>query len=150
MTGHADVAAARAEVDRTRAQMSDTLSEIESLIGGRVQAVQSRLNVVQLVRDNPWPALAAAVSVGVAIGATGADAKAAKAAAVAARDAGATAVNATAKAARQAPARASGAVHGATGALWRHLDTIAEALLLGIVDRLQEPATTPPPEARAG
>jgi hypothetical protein len=130
--------------------MSDTLSEIDSLITGRVEAVQARFDVVQLVRDHPWPALAAAVGVGVAVGATGAEAKAARAAAGAARQAGSTAVNATAKAARQAPARASGAVHGATGALWRHLDTLAEALLLGIVDRLQEPASTTTPETRAG
>jgi hypothetical protein len=48
--------------------MSSTLAELEH-----------KLNVTQIVRDNPWPALALAVGAGFALSGSGADVKAAAA-----------------------------------------------------------------------
>jgi hypothetical protein len=65
------------EIERTRERMSGTVAEIDARISERVEAVKERFDVVQLIRDNPWPALAIAVGAGVLLSATGADTKAA-------------------------------------------------------------------------
>jgi uncharacterized protein DUF3618 len=62
----------RRDIEQTRERMSTTLAELEQ-----------RLNVMQVVRDHPWPALALAVGAGLALSASGADAKAAAATVVA-------------------------------------------------------------------
>jgi hypothetical protein len=62
----------RRDIEQTRERMSTTLAELEQ-----------RLNIMQVVRDHPWPALALAVGAGVALSASGADAKAAAATVVA-------------------------------------------------------------------
>ncbi len=56
----------RRDIEQTRERMSTTLTELEQ-----------RLNVVQVVRDHPWPALAVAFGAGLALSASGADKKAA-------------------------------------------------------------------------
>jgi hypothetical protein len=56
----------RRDIEQTRERMSTTLTELEQ-----------RLNVVQVVRDHPWPALALAFGAGLALSASGADRKAA-------------------------------------------------------------------------
>jgi hypothetical protein len=56
----------RRDIEETRERMSTTLTELEQ-----------RLNVVQIVRDHPWPALALAFGAGLALSASGTDAKAA-------------------------------------------------------------------------
>jgi len=56
----------RRDIEQTRERMSSTLTELEQ-----------RLNVVQIVRDHPWPALALAFGAGVALSASGTDTKAA-------------------------------------------------------------------------
>ena len=56
----------RRDIEQTRERMSSTLTELEQ-----------RLNVVQVVRDHPWPALALAFGAGLALSASGADTKAA-------------------------------------------------------------------------
>ena len=66
----------RRDIELTRERMSSTLEQLEH-----------KLNVVQLVRDHPWPALAAAVGVGVLLSGSGADVKAAAATAAATRGA---------------------------------------------------------------
>ena len=66
----------RRDIELTRERMSSTLAQLEH-----------KLNVVQLVRDHPWPALAAAVGVGVLLSGSGADVKAAAATAAATRGA---------------------------------------------------------------
>jgi hypothetical protein len=58
----------RRDIELTRERMSTTLDELEQ-----------KLNVVQLVRDHPWPALALAVGAGVLLSGSGADVKAAAA-----------------------------------------------------------------------
>jgi hypothetical protein len=66
----------RRDIELTRERMSTTLAQLEH-----------KLNVMQLVRDHPWPALAAAVGVGVLLSGSGADVKAAAATAAATRGA---------------------------------------------------------------
>jgi hypothetical protein len=66
----------RRDIELTRERMSTTLAQLEH-----------KLNVMQLVRDHPWPAIAAAVGVGVLLSGSGADVKAAAATAAATRGA---------------------------------------------------------------
>jgi Protein of unknown function (DUF3618) len=66
----------RRDIELTRERMSSTLAQLEH-----------KLNVVELVREHPWPALAAAVGVGVLLSGSGADVKAAAATAAATRGA---------------------------------------------------------------
>jgi hypothetical protein len=58
----------RRDIELTRERMSSTLAELEN-----------KLNVVQMVRDHPWPALAVAVGAGVLLSGSTADVKAAAA-----------------------------------------------------------------------
>jgi hypothetical protein len=55
----------RRDIEMTRERMSDTLAELEH-----------KLNVTEIVRDHPWPALALAVGAGVLLSRSGADIKA--------------------------------------------------------------------------
>jgi len=64
------------DIEQTRTRISDTLEELEN-----------KLNVVQIVKDNPWPALALAVGAGVLLSGTKADVKAAAATVVATKGA---------------------------------------------------------------
>ena len=66
----------RRDIELTRNRISDTLEQLES-----------KLNVTQMVRDNPWPALALAVGAGVLLSGSRADVKAAAATATATRGA---------------------------------------------------------------
>jgi hypothetical protein len=58
----------RRDIELTRNRISDTLQELEQ-----------KLNVTQIVRDNPWPALALAFGAGVVLSGSRADVKAAAA-----------------------------------------------------------------------
>ena len=58
----------RRDIEMTRERMSDTLSQLEQ-----------KLNLMQIVRDHPWPALALAVGAGVLLAGSKADVKAAAA-----------------------------------------------------------------------
>ena len=62
----------RRDIELTRERMSSTLAELEQ-----------KLNVMEIVRDHPWPALALAVGAGVLLSGSGADIKAAAATATA-------------------------------------------------------------------
>ena len=66
----------RRDIELTRERMSSTLAELEA-----------KLNFKQIVRDNPWSALAIAVGAGVILSGSGADVKAAAATAGATRGA---------------------------------------------------------------
>ena len=66
----------RRDIELTRNRISDTLEELEH-----------KLNVTQLVKDNPWPALALAVGAGVVLSGSRADVKAAAATVTATRGA---------------------------------------------------------------
>ncbi|HEY2025828.1 MAG TPA: DUF3618 domain-containing protein [Gemmatimonadaceae bacterium] len=66
----------RRDIELTRSRISDTLQELEQ-----------KVNVAQIVRDHPWPALAVAVGAGVLLSGSKADVKAAAATVVATRGA---------------------------------------------------------------
>ena len=66
----------RRDIEVTRERMSGTIEELEQ-----------KLNVKQLVRDHPWPALALAVGAGVLLSGSRADVKAAAATSAATRGA---------------------------------------------------------------
>ena len=66
----------RRDIELTRNRISDTLSELEQ-----------KVNVAQMVKDNPWPALALAVGAGVLLSGSKADMKAAAATVVATKGA---------------------------------------------------------------
>src|SRR3982750_2237398 len=66
----------RRDIELTRNRISDTLQELEH-----------KMNVAQIIKDNPWPALALAVGAGVLLSGTKADVKAAAATVVATRGA---------------------------------------------------------------
>ncbi|MDQ2665206.1 MAG: DUF3618 domain-containing protein [Gemmatimonadota bacterium] len=53
------------DIELTRARMSDTLQELEQ-----------KMNITQIVKNNPWPALALAVGAGVVLSGSRADIKA--------------------------------------------------------------------------
>jgi hypothetical protein len=55
----------RRDIELTRNRISDTLQELEH-----------KMNVAQIVKDNPWPALALAVGAGVLLSGSKADVKA--------------------------------------------------------------------------
>lgn len=60
----------RRDIELTRERMSSTIAELER-----------KLNLMQVVRDHPWPAIAVAAGAGFLLGGSGADMKAASAAA---------------------------------------------------------------------
>ena len=66
----------RRDIELTRERMSTTLQQLEQ-----------KLNVMQVVRDNPWPALALAVGAGVLLSGSRSDVKAAAATVAATRGA---------------------------------------------------------------
>ena len=156
MSAQSEITATREELMRVRDRMSDSTAQIEAHVSDRVDAVKERvgsvkdrLDVVQLVRDHPWPSLAVALGAGVAVAASGADRKAATALADASRGAAkasAEAVKHGARSmksavadaaesgvvlARQAPSRARSAVVGA-------LDSLAAKLAVSLIERLRE------------
>lgn len=67
----------RRDIELTRNRISDTLQELEQ-----------KMNVAQIIKDNPWPALALAVGAGVLLSGSKADVKAAAATVVATKGAG--------------------------------------------------------------
>jgi ElaB/YqjD/DUF883 family membrane-anchored ribosome-binding protein len=161
MSTESQIAATREELAAVRSRMSDTVAEIEARVTAPVErvkeragAAKDRLDVVQLIRDHPWPALAVALGAGVAVAASGADRKAASAAMDASRtaaqkgsealtsgahslkSAAANAAGAGAEHARQAPSRAKGAIVGA-------LDSLAAKVAVSLIERLREPAPLP-------
>jgi ElaB/YqjD/DUF883 family membrane-anchored ribosome-binding protein len=97
-------AAARQEIAATRERISDTIADIEQRVSDTVSGAKQKVDVVALIKRHPWPALGVALLAGVAISATGADRKAARAT----KDAAKRAPDATKRAATQA-ARATAA-----------------------------------------
>lgn len=138
-----EIQAAHDDVVQTRARMADTVAQIEARVTGQMDAVKAKLDVVQMIRDNPWTALAVATGIGVAISATGTDAKLASAASDQARAAAALAAEkarqaaaATKEAMKGAPDTARSALSTAKEGVFAHLDTVAAATVAGFVERL--------------
>jgi hypothetical protein len=135
-----EVSSAHDDVVRARARMADTVAQLEARVTGQMDAVKAKLDVVQMIRDNPWTALAIATGVGAAISASGADAKAAaaaKAGAIAAAEKAREAAAATLEAAKAAPGQAHEAAGAARRGMAEHLDTFAAAAVTGLIDRIR-------------
>ena len=66
----------RRDIELTRERMSTTLAQLEQ-----------KMNVMEIVRDHPWPALALAVGAGVLLSGSSTDIKAAAATAAATKGA---------------------------------------------------------------
>ncbi|MGI9189388.1 MAG: hypothetical protein ACR2F9_04505 [Longimicrobiaceae bacterium] len=62
------VAAARAEIEQTRARMSETIEEIERVLLHRKERVRERLDVLAPVRERPLASLGAAFGVALLLG----------------------------------------------------------------------------------
>jgi hypothetical protein len=99
------------DIALTRERMSETIAELDARISQRVAVVKERLDVVQLVQDHPWAALAVAFGVGALLAGTGADATAARATVRAAK----AAPGATVDVARQGWDAAMSKVRGGDG-----------------------------------
>jgi hypothetical protein len=95
----------RRDIEVTRARLSTTLDELER-----------KLNVAEMVRDHPWPALVLAVGAGVLLSGSGADMKAA--------------------------AATVGATKGASSKLAGALDDVVATLLNGVHSALDERVTS--------
>lgn len=148
----AEIESARSEVLRSRAQVADTLATLREHVTEPVHVVRRKLDVADAVQRNPWPALAIALGAGAFFAASGADTRAATAAAQGVRQGldGAAhlaqqAAAATAEAARQAPGRTREALAIAA-------DAIATRLALSFIRSLGENSRTPaasPPDGTA-
>jgi ElaB/YqjD/DUF883 family membrane-anchored ribosome-binding protein len=109
-------AAARQEIAATRERISDTIADIEQRVSDTVSSAREKVDVVALIKRHPWPALGVALLAGVALSATGADRKAARAT----KDAAKRAPDATKRGAVQAArATASGVSQLASAAVDR-------------------------------
>ncbi|MBC7788650.1 MAG: DUF3618 domain-containing protein [Anaerolineae bacterium] len=107
----------RRDIEMTRERMSDTLSQLEQ-----------KLNIMQIVRDNPWPAIALAVGAGFALSGSRADVKAA---AATVRATG----GASNKLAEVFDDLAASAIASVAGAVQGHVD--------GLVDQLKQAVGAP-------
>jgi ElaB/YqjD/DUF883 family membrane-anchored ribosome-binding protein len=100
-------AGARLEIAATRTRMSETVDELEQRMSATVAGVKQKVDVVALVRQHPWPAVAMAFVAGVALSASGADRRAARATTRAAKRAPDTARRGASSAARATAAGVS-------------------------------------------
>jgi membrane protein len=118
-----DIAAARERV-------SSTVAQIDARVSSAVVGVKQKLDAASLVREHPWPALAAAVVAGVTLSATRADEKAV-----------AVAVDATKRASDGAAERVARKVTDLTDVavsrFQRESDEAVAELRDGFVERLQ-------------
>jgi hypothetical protein len=67
------------DIALTRERMSETIAELDARISSRVAVIKDRLDLKQLVEDHPWTSLAVAVGLGLVLGGTGAESRAAQA-----------------------------------------------------------------------
>jgi ElaB/YqjD/DUF883 family membrane-anchored ribosome-binding protein len=72
-------AAVRHDVMVTRARMSNTIAAIEDRVSGTIDGAKQKVNVVEMVRQHPWPAITIAFAAGLALSLSGADRRAARA-----------------------------------------------------------------------
>jgi hypothetical protein len=133
MSLQAEIAAARDDVRGTRAQLSDTIAELEERVTAPLRTVKRSLDVGQMVKDHPWVALTVAVGAGVAVATTGVDAKVGALAVEKARQGGAATVRLT----REAPSRTRDALASGVSALGAKLATM-------LIDVLREPRVAGP------
>lgn len=160
MSDHADLppdlSAARDDVQRSRAQISDTIAEIEARVTAPVRAVKQRLDVGRMVQEHPWAALSTAAAAGVIVAASQADRRAASLAAAAARKGAETARQgaekvrqggvAGAQLAREAPSRSRIALTSMVDAIGAKVATT----IIGALREAASPRSTPEPRSGLG
>ena len=73
------------DIALTRERMSETIAALDARITDKVAVVTEKLDLAEVARDHPWPALAVAFGLGLLLAGTGADTKAARATARAAK-----------------------------------------------------------------
>jgi hypothetical protein len=101
----------RRDIELTRERMSSTLAQLER-----------KLNLMEVVREHPWPALAIAIGAGVLLGSSGADVKTAAA---------------TARATRQAGGRVGGMLDGMVATLLAGVHSAVEERMTDWADDLK-------------
>jgi ElaB/YqjD/DUF883 family membrane-anchored ribosome-binding protein len=144
-----DISAARDDVQRSRAQISDTIAEIEARVTAPVRALTRRLDVGRVIQDHPWAALTTAAAVGAVVAASRADRRAASLAAEAARKGAEKAREAGvagARMAREAPSKSR-------SALASMVDAIGAKVVVTVIGALRAPAadrSTPEPHSGLG
>jgi hypothetical protein len=84
------ISSVRHDIARSRERMTETIDHIDSEISERVAAAKRKVDLMQLAREHPWPALGMAVALGTLLGGSGADEKAAAATMAAAKNAART------------------------------------------------------------
>ena len=84
-SGPHTTAGARLDIAATRERISDTIADIEQRMSNTVAGAKEKVDVVALIKRHPWPSLVVAFAAGLALSATGADRKAARATADAAK-----------------------------------------------------------------
>jgi len=77
----------REEMARTRTRMTDTIEALERRVQEPIESAKERLNLFELARQHPWPALGIALVAGYVLAATRSDAKLASAVVDATKDA---------------------------------------------------------------
>ena len=103
------------DIELTRARMSDTLQELEQ-----------KMNITQIVKNNPWPALAIAVGAGYVLSGSRADVKAAAATVTATR-------GATGRLGNVLDELVSQVVQAFHGAIEHRIETVAQDVRKAIV-----------------
>lgn len=59
---------ARADIEATRARMSETINEIEGVLVRKKEEIQNRFDLTAPVRENPWPSMGIALGAGLVLG----------------------------------------------------------------------------------
>jgi|SRR5688500_19027460 len=72
-------------MEATRGRMAATVAELDEAVSARVDAVKENIDLRRLVVEHPWPSLFLALGAGILLARSGADERAAHAAADAAR-----------------------------------------------------------------
>ena len=131
-----DIESARDDIARSRAQLADTISELTDRVTSPINAAKERLNVMELVRNNPWPALAVAMGAGAFVAASESDVRAATAVV----DAGKAGLEGASHLAQSAVDTARTAPSKSREALGAATDAIAAKLVMSFIGKLRDDA----------
>ena len=126
----------RRDIELTRERMSGTIQELEQ-----------KLNLAQMVRDHPWPALALAVGAGVLLSGSRADVKAAAATAAATKGASSKIGSALDDVVAQLVTAAQDALQRQVDSLMGEVKTMLGAQQSGMSGLAQTAAAAPAPVA---